>query len=130
MADPFENFGEQQQSYEMLQQHRDTLAADAAEFAREHPEIPTVGLILDADASEAAPIRAALEASTGQRFGGRGFLGVVPREFMLHILRANHPATLDWLEPSGGDGPQRCLPLVAVTKGGVRVGRVDYTLEP
>ncbi len=129
VPDPFENFGEQQQSFEMLEQHREALAADAAEFAREHPGVATVGLILDADASEAAPIRAALEASAGQSFAGKGFLGVVPREFVLHILRANHPATLDWLEQSGGEGRERRLPLVAVTKGGVRLGRIAYLLD-
>ena len=37
MADPFEHFGEQQDSYEMLEQHREALPADAAELAREHP---------------------------------------------------------------------------------------------
>lgn len=113
----------------MLEQHREALAADATEFARAHPQIPTVGLILDADASEAAPLRAALESATGQSFAGKGFLGVVPRELVLHILRANHPATLDWLQESGGDGQRRRLPLVAVTRGGVRLGIVDYEID-
>lgn len=130
MTDPLEHFGEQQESYEMLEQHREVLAADAAEIAREHPDLPTVGLILHADASEAASLRAALESASGQSFAGKGFVGVVPRQLVLDILRANHPATLDWLEQSGGDGPERKLPLVAVTKGGIRLGCVPYTLEP
>lgn len=129
MTDPLEHFGEQQQSYEMLEQHREVLAADAAEIAREHPDLPTVGLILDADASEAAPLRTALESATGQSFAGKGFVGVVPRQLVLDILRANHPATLDWLEQSGGEGLDRQLPLVAVTKSGVRLGCVAYTVE-
>jgi hypothetical protein len=67
--------------------------------------------------------------ASGQSFGGKGFVGVVPRQLMLDVLRANHPATLDWLEQSGGDGPQRQLPLVAVTKGGVRLGCIPYSLD-
>jgi len=130
MTDPLEHFGEQQESYEMLEQHREVLAADAAEIAREHPDLPTVGLILHADASEAAPLRAALESASGQSFAGRGFVGVVPRQLVLEILRANHPATLDWLEQSGGEGTTRQLPLVAVTEGGVRLGRVPYSVDP
>jgi hypothetical protein len=128
--DPFEHFGEQQQSYELLAEHRTALASDAAELARERPEMQTVGLILHADASEAAAFRAALESASGQSFAGKGFLGVVPRELVLQILRTNHPATLDWLENSGGDvGATRKLPLVAVTKSGVRLACVEYDVE-
>ena len=114
MTDPFHHFGEQQQSYEMLEQHRAMLAADAADIARQHPTMQTVGLILDADASEAAPIRQALETASGQSFAGKGFVGVVPRQLVLDILRANHPSALDWLETSGGEGQARQLPLVAL----------------
>jgi hypothetical protein len=130
MTDPLEHFGEQQESYEMLEQHRELLAKDAAEIARDRPDLPTVGLLLHAEASEAAPIRAALEASAGRSFAGKGFVGVVPRQLVLDILRANHPAALDWLEQSGGDGLERKLPLLAVTKGGVRLGCVPYSIEP
>lgn len=119
-ADPLQNFGEQQRSYELLEEHRAALVADALELLREHPELEVVGLILDADASEASAMRQALERATGQNFAGRGFIGVAPRQFVLQILRANAPASLDWLPASGA----RVLPLVAVTKGGVRFGAV------
>lgn len=79
--DPFKNFGEQQRSYELLEEHRQALAADARELHQTHPMLQVVGLILEADASEATAMRAALEQATGQNFQGRGFLGVAPRSF-------------------------------------------------
>ncbi len=122
--DPFKNFGEQQRSYELLEEHRQALAADACELLQTNPMLQVVGLILEADASEATAMRAALEQATGQNFQGRGFLGVAPRDFVLHILRANAPATLDWLPASTSAAGELQLPLVAITKHGVRFGIV------
>ena len=127
MTDPFENFGEQQQSFEMLEQHREVLVREAAEVVREHPGAEPVGVIMDSDASEASELRRLLQGQTGQQVAG--FVGVMPRKLVLEILRANHPAMLDWLEESGGDGPERKLPLVAVTKRGVRLGCVPYRVD-
>ena len=93
-ADPFEHFGEQQQSFELIEGHREILLEDAREFVRENPEIPVIGLILAADASEAQGMRGALEQATGQSFAGRGFIGVVPREFVVRMVRANAPAAI------------------------------------
>ena len=121
--DPFENFGEQQLSHELLTEHRDALLADAQELWQAHPELEVVGMILDADAGEAAGMREALERATGQQFAGRGFLGVAPRQFAVQLLRANAPASLEWLPPSVAEG-RKLLPLVAVTKGGVRFAAV------
>src|SRR4029450_8629177 len=75
VIDPFENFEEQQRSYELLQEHREALVADALELLREHPGLEVVGLVLDADASEASAMRRAFEQATGQNFAGRGFIG-------------------------------------------------------
>ncbi len=122
--DPFANFGEQQRSYELLEEHRQVLAADARELLQVNPMLQVVGLILEADASEATTMREALEKVTGQSFQGRGFLGVAPRNFVLHILRANAPATLDWLPASTSSAGTTQLPLVAITKHGVRFGVV------
>lgn len=124
-ADPLQTFGEQQRSYELLEENRSMLVADAQEMLRAQPELEVVGLILDADASEAQAMRKALEQATGQNFAGRGFIGVAPRQFVLQLLRANAPASLDWLSASTSAGA-RVLPLVAVTKGGVRFGSVPY----
>ncbi len=101
--DPFQNFGEQQRSYELLEEHRAALVADALEILREHPQLEVVGLIVDGDASEAAALQKALEHATRQSFAGRGFVGVAPRQFVLEFLRANAPATLEWLpaDPRG-----------------------------
>lgn len=79
-----------------------------------------------ANAAEATSLRAKLQKATGQDFAGKGFIGVVPRSMVLDILRANHPAALDWLEGSGDEGTLRKLPLVAVTENGIRLGRVNY----
>jgi hypothetical protein len=91
--DPFENLGEQQRSYELLDEHREALLADARELLLAQPGMEVVGLILDADASEATAMRSALEQATGRNFAGRGFLGVAPRPFVLQLLRANAPET-------------------------------------
>jgi hypothetical protein len=124
VTDPFENFAEQQRSYELLDEHREALVADALELLRSHPDMEVVGLILDADASETAAMRTAVEQATGQTLAGRGFLGVAPRSFVTQLLRANAPATLEWLPPSSTREGVRQLPLVAVTKRGVRFAAV------
>lgn len=69
-ADPLQNFGEQQRSYELLEEHRSMLVADAQEMLRAQPELEVVGLIFDADASEAQAMRNALEQATGNRARG------------------------------------------------------------
>jgi hypothetical protein len=122
--DPFQNFGEQLRSYEILAEHRAALVADALDLRRDHPDLEVVGLILDADASEASAMWKAIEQATGQSFPRKGFLGVAPRQFILQLLRANAPATLEWLPPSSSGGAH-VLPLVAVTKSGVRFGAVE-----
>lgn len=63
-ADPLQNFGEQQRSYELLEEHRSMLVADAQEMLRVQPALEVVGLILDADASEAGAMRKALESKS------------------------------------------------------------------
>ncbi|HLQ36827.1 MAG TPA: hypothetical protein VK348_03435 [Planctomycetota bacterium] len=119
-GDPFEHFEQQLRSHELITEHRDLLLAEAAEFVRQHPGTPPVALILEADTSEAAPLWAALQRASGHDLQGRGFLGVVPRAFALQILRANAPATLDWLAPATADGAE--LPLVVATRNGFRLG--------
>jgi hypothetical protein len=119
----FEHFEEQQRSYELLDQHRELLARDAIELAGQYPTAQFVGLIMEADASEAKELRRLLEEATGRKVGT--FVGLVPRKMVLEILRANAPQTLDFLEPASS-GRQRRLALVAVTKHGYRFGAVDY----
>jgi len=126
MSDPFEHFEEQERSLDLLQpQQINALKDDARELVAEHPEMQPVGLVFAPDASEAVSMRDAIERATGQSLAGRGFFGVVPREFALAILRANAPATLDWLEPPT-TGPERKLSIVIATKNGFRVLSVDY----
>ena len=127
MTDPLEHFDEQQASYELLEEHREMLAREAAEIARAHPDAHLVGVIMNADASEASELRRMLQEQVGRQVAG--FVGVMPRKLVLEILRANHPAVLDWLEDSGGGGERRKLPLVAITKNGVRLGCAEYSVD-
>lgn len=122
--DPFQHFGEQQLSFELLEEHRAALREDALELLAQHPQLELVGLILDGSAAEAAPFQAAFAQASGQRDTGRGFFGVVTRDFVVQILRANAPATLDWLPPSRQQGGQRMLPLCAATRHGYRFGAI------
>lgn len=124
--DPLKDFDEQQQSWEGLEGARKALLADAVELHRSHPNFEVVGLVAEADSSEAAPFLSAMEQMTGQKTAGRGVITLVPRDFILAILRANAPATLDWLPPSRTAAGSRVLPLCAATKNGYRFGSVAY----
>jgi len=127
-VDPFEDHGEQHRSFDLLEEHRSALVADARAMMRENPEIQVVGLILDGEANEAEAFRTALEEATGHDLNGKGFLGVAPRHFVVDMLRQDSPASLEWI-PSNttrdGHGEVRhWLPLVAMTKEGVRFSAV------
>ena len=126
MADSFEHFAEQQLSFELLAEHRQALLEDALDLLREHPEMEVVGLILDGSASEAASFQAVFAQACGLPADGRGFLGVVPRDLVIHILRTNAPATLDWLPPSRQQDGSRMLPLCVATRQGFRFGAIAY----
>ena len=131
--DPFENFGEQMRSFELLEEHRSALMDEARDMMCEHPDTEVVGLILDADAEEAESFRALLEESTGQDLAGRGFLGVAPRQFAVNMLLRDAPASLEWLPSSTTREDQgevvKWLPLIALTKTGVRFGAVRLEEE-
>lgn len=100
-------FEQQEQSMRLMDEHGPSLARDAAEVAAQRPDAQVVGLIVMPDAAEAKRLVEALSQATGQNLRGRGFVGLVPREFALTILRANAPATLDWLEPVTEPGQRR-----------------------
>ena len=78
-------------------------------------------LILEAGAR---PFIDALEQASGQKLNVPGFLGLVPRQFAVHILREDCPAALDNL-PNGEPGS--VLPVLVATKGGFRVDEVEYS---
>ena len=110
---------QQEQAIRMLEEHGPTLAAEAREILVQHPGAKMVGLVLAPDSSEAARFRELASASGQTLPENTGIVIVVPRKDALSILRANAPATLDWLESE----PDR-LPLVAATKDGMRLGSV------
>lgn len=108
---------QQQLSIELLEQHREALVADAREILAKQPDAKLVGMILAPDSSEVENFRAALRRAGQPPAGEVGIVCVVPRAFALAILRANAPATLDWLESD----PSK-LPLFAAMKDGMRLG--------
>lgn len=123
---PFQHFEEQQQSWEGLEGAKQALLADAMDLHRTNPDFEIVGLVAEADSSEAAPFLEALRQATGQEPAGRGVMLLVPRDFILAILKANAPALLDWLPPSRTATGGRVLPLCAATKSGYRFDAVAY----
>lgn len=125
-TDPFEHFGEQQQSFEMLEEHRHALLDDARELLQKHPQLEVVGLILDGSASEAAEFHAKYAPKGTPPVAGSGVLAVVPRAIAIQMLRKHAPAMLDWLPPSQRPDGSRALPLCAVTRNGYRFGAIAY----
>lgn len=125
-TDPLQHFDEQQRSWEGLEGAKKALLAEAMELHRVQPDLEVVGLVAEANSSEAAPFLAALKQATGQVPTERGIMILVPRDFLLTILRANAPATLDWLPSSRTPTGSRVLPLCAATKNGYRFGSVAY----
>src|SRR5262245_34926930 len=75
-VDTFEEFERRQRSFDLIDQHRSTLATEAARIAKEHPRARIVGVIVEADAPEAAAFLRLL-APDAQPVNG--FVGVVPR---------------------------------------------------
>lgn len=123
-TDPFEHFEDQQLSHDLIEKNRDALAEEAREFVSLNAGAEPVGLILEAGASEAKPFLDAFAQAAGKKINVPGFLGVVPRQFAVHILRNNCPAALDNL-PNGEIGTT--LPVLVATKGGFRFDEVCYT---
>lgn len=121
--DTYEEFERQQRSFDLIDQHRATLASEAARIAKEHPGARMVGLILEGDAPEAVEFLRALELPNDIA----GFVGVVPRKMALDILGQSAPAGLDFVA-NDTIGPMRKLPILFAAKTGVRLGLVEYAI--
>jgi len=121
--DTFDEFERQQRSFDLIDQHRATLAAEAARIAKEHPGARMVGLILEADAPEAVEFRRALKLPNDVA----GFVGVVPRKMALAILGQHAPAELDVEDDATGS--MRKLPILLAAKTGFRVGLAEYVVD-
>ena len=119
-------FEQQEESIRLMEQHGPALAREAADLHRQQPTARVVGLIVTPDASEAKSLAEAIGKATGQSLHGRGFAGIVPREFALTIMRANAPATLDWLDTGESEDGRRRLPLIVGTRDGFRLGATPY----
>jgi len=116
-GDPFEHFGEQEESVRMLDEHRDYLLEEARRVRGEQPELRLVGCVFAAESACAVKIRAAHAAAGQPMAPTAGMVFVMPRAMVLELLRAEVPAQLDWLESD-----EDKLPLLCATKSGVRLG--------
>lgn len=117
--DPFLHFAEQQRSYELIEQYRAVLVQDALEILGKHPDADIVGLILDGDTSDAASIRLAMSKATGRDLPPGIAVGTMHRPIVVAILRANAPATLEYLPPMRTAAGLQ-LPILSATKNGYR----------
>ena len=112
-------------------EHEAALVEDAIDMLREAPDSKPVALIMLHGAGEATQLASTLSRITGQDLSDKGFFGVVPRDMVLAILRANAPQALDWLSdsPSAEDGPDRMLPLAIAASSGYRFGAIPFRMD-
>ncbi len=119
----FQHFGQKQDSWELLNRHGADLAARAAAFAAQHPDVEVAGVITTEDASEGALMRKSSPHVVAERPGL--WVGLVPMVHLHDVLEKNAPHMLRWLEGIEWS-PVRRLTVVAFTKDGVRGGMVPY----
>ncbi|MBL8842564.1 MAG: hypothetical protein JNL90_13675 [Planctomycetes bacterium] len=125
----FDDFEQQQRSFDLIDRHRAALAVEAARIAAEAPDVAAAGLaglIVTPEAPEAETLLQAigLPAEAAQS----GFLGIVPRELAAAILRdvaAEAVDELARLEAKVAEG-QRPLAIVLLAKDGLRLGLASY----
>jgi len=122
----FDEFEHQQDSFDRIVRHRQTLADEAARVAKEHPGARIVGLIFEKDAPEAAEFRRAL----GMADGGSqlDFVGVVPRQIVLGIVGLDGSEEFDAMRDDT-NGDLRRLPILFVATTGFRWGRAEYRVD-
>lgn len=122
----FDDFEQQQRSFDVIEQHRATLATEALAIAAEQPHVAIAGLIVEADAPEAEALLTAIGLPEEAR--RTGFLGIVPRELAVAILRDVAAEAVDELgrieaKVHAGTRP---LPIVLLAKDGLRLGLASY----
>lgn len=129
----FDDFEQEQRSFDLIDQHRAALAAEAVRIAREAPDAAVAGLaglIVTAEAPEAEALLAAI--GLPEEAARSGFLGIVPRELAAAILRDVAMEALDELvrlEAKVAAGA-RPLAIVLLAKEGLRLGLASYEAEP
>lgn len=123
-TEPFDNFAAKLRSYELLEAHRRELRAQAEQLLRAKPDAEPVGLVVDSDAPEAAPIVAEIERAEGRPFKGGYLLALATRHSVVTMIRENFPASIEWLPPSAVAG-RRVLPITAITAAGIRFCEVE-----
>ncbi len=128
----FDDFEQQQRSFDLIDQHRAALVAEATRIAADAPEAAAAGLaglIVTAEAPEAAALLAAIGLPEEAR--ASGFLGIVPRELAAAILRDVAAEAVDELahiEAKVAPG-MRPLAIVLLARDGLRLGLASYDGE-
>lgn len=115
-------FERRQRSFDLIGQHRLTLAAEATRIARMVPSARMVGVIIERDAPEAATFVRSLAPDSPPV---DAFVGVIPRKYALDLLEAKLHERIDWFEDEV-DSPVRMLPILVVTKTGYRTSVAEY----
>jgi hypothetical protein len=121
--DPLKHFAEQQQSYEFFGRYRESLVASVPEFLRKNPGQLPVGVVIDGEAREAHALFRKFGAGTPDP--NTVLAAILPRPVIVEGLRTGLPHALDLIYPNA----EGKLPLVAITKNGVRFGIVDCEIE-
>jgi hypothetical protein len=122
MEDPLAKYTRQGLTWEKAMAHARTLALQASQRGSQEPDTQFVGIVATPDASEMREIVPTLR-QMGQVPDWAYVL--VSRDVALGMLRMNHPASLDWLEPKT-TGPKRRLPIVVLTPFGTKQGWEPY----
>jgi hypothetical protein len=121
----FDEFEEQQRSFDKMEGFGKALAEQAACSAKARPGERMVGLIVESDVPDVAAIRSVLGIAGANPEGD--VVGVVSRHFALRI--AGVLGDEDDAMKDGTDGPMRHLPILFVAKTGCRWGRAVYTVD-
>ena len=122
--DPLLHFGQQQDSWELLQRYGPDLAARAAAFTAQHPDIDVAGVVTTEDASEGKLLRARSAHVVAERPGL--WVGLVTMPDLRDVLEKNTPHMLRWLDGIEWS-PVRRLTMVAFTKDGARGALRPYS---
>lgn len=116
--DGFENFEQQERSWDHLQRHHDTLVQEAVEVVAQAPRADLAGVILEAGTPEFETFRRQIQNASGQELVTPLLVGVVPREVMLSLLEDGVRARVEEAAPAF----LRRLPVVAILRDGFRFG--------
>ena len=123
--EPMEQFEEEFQAHELLNEFKEELAEVARQEKLKEPDVDFAAWIFEAGTEKARKMREGLQKAAGRGMPVQDFRGLFTREELLILLRAESPQSLEWVPPSR-EGEKRILPIVAITKNGLKMAGVEY----